>query len=73
MSDETFRSFIKDGLAGKSLIIVSNREPYVHKKTGASVKVEKPAGGLTSAMDEALRSTGGPFRCAVFDSASGRI
>jgi alpha,alpha-trehalose-phosphate synthase [UDP-forming]/trehalose-phosphatase len=45
----------------ESIIIASNREPYVHVKSGPSVKVSRPAGGLTSAMDEVLRSTGGKW------------
>ena len=53
--------FVKKELAGKKLIVVSNREPYVHKKTGLSIKVEKPTGGLTSAMDDVLRATGGTW------------
>jgi alpha,alpha-trehalose-phosphate synthase [UDP-forming]/trehalose-phosphatase len=61
MSSERFRSFIKENLLKESLIIVSNREPYQHKKTGISIKIEKPAGGLTSSMDEALRSMGGTW------------
>ena len=51
--------FVKKELSGKQLIVVSNREPYIHKKTGLSIKVEKPAGGLTSAMDDVLKATGG--------------
>ncbi len=51
--------FVKKELSGKQLIVVSNREPYIHKKTGLSIKVEKPTGGLTSAMDDVLKATGG--------------
>jgi alpha,alpha-trehalose-phosphate synthase [UDP-forming]/trehalose-phosphatase len=61
MSHEKLKSFIKENLSNKTLIIVSNREPYVHRKVGASVKIEKPAGGLTSAMDEVLSTTGGTW------------
>lgn len=61
MITDGFRAFIEEKLSGRSLIIVSNREPYQHKKTGGSVKVEKPAGGLTSAMDEALKAIGGTW------------
>jgi alpha,alpha-trehalose-phosphate synthase [UDP-forming]/trehalose-phosphatase len=61
MSGGRFREFIKENLSEKSLIIVSNRQPYLHRKTGAGVKVDKPAGGLTSAMDEALKAIGGTW------------
>lgn len=56
---DTIAQLLKKELSGKKLIIVSNREPYVHKKTGLSVRAEQPAGGLTSAMDDVLRATGG--------------
>jgi alpha,alpha-trehalose-phosphate synthase [UDP-forming]/trehalose-phosphatase len=59
MITDGFNAFIEEKLSGRSLIIVSNREPYQHKKTGSTIKVEKPSGGLTSAMDEALRAIGG--------------
>lgn len=58
---ERFKQFVEQNLSGKTLIIVSNREPYVHKRTGQSVKIEQPAGGLTSAMDEVLTATGGSW------------
>ena len=39
--------------------MVSNREPYIHRRLADSIKVEKPAGGLTSAMDDVLKAMGG--------------
>jgi len=61
MSYERLRAFIDENITGKNLVIVSNREPYVHKKTGNNIKFEKPAGGLTAAMDEVLRAIGGKW------------
>lgn len=60
MADRLAR-FIEKNLADRKLIIVSNREPYAHRKSGPAVKVEKPAGGLTSAMDDVLNITGGTW------------
>ncbi len=56
---ERFKQFVEQNLSGKTLVMVSNREPYAHKRSGLSVKVEQPAGGLTSAMNEVLIATGG--------------
>jgi len=61
MSSESFKLFIRKNLRENSLIVVSNREPYQHNKTSSSIRIEKPAGGLTSAMDEALKATGGTW------------
>lgn len=55
------KTFIEENFSDKNLIVVSNREPYIHKKTGLSIRVEKPAGGLTSAMDDVLKVTGGTW------------
>ncbi len=60
MSNKKLRAFFGENLF-ENLIIVSNREPYLHKKVGSNVKVEKPAGGLTSSMDEVLRTVGGTW------------
>ncbi len=57
----TIRGFIKDNFAEKNLIVASNREPYIHKKSGLSIKVEKPAGGVVSALDDILKVTGGTW------------
>ncbi len=43
------------------LIVVSNREPYIHKKTGNTISLEKPAGGLTSALDNVLKNLNGTW------------
>ena len=59
MIEGKLKAFIEETFPEKSLLIVSNREPYIHKKTGLSIKVEKPAGGLTSALDDVLKVTGG--------------
>lgn len=58
--DDNSKPFI-ERFPHKSFIIVSNREPYIHKKTGQYIKVSKPAGGLTSAMDEVLNSISGKW------------
>jgi trehalose 6-phosphate synthase/phosphatase len=59
-SNMTHRSLL-DSLSGKRLIVVSNREPYVHKRSGPRSTVEIPVGGLTSALDEVLKATQGTW------------
>ena len=69
MESEEFKEFVAGELAGRDFIVVSSREPYVHKKTSAGIKVEQPAGGLTSAMDDVLRAVGGTW--VAWGSGSG--
>ncbi len=59
MTLNRFSAYIKKNLSSRRLVIVSSREPYVHKQTKSGIKVEVPAGGLTSAMDDVLKLTGG--------------
>ncbi|GMR04609.1 MAG: hypothetical protein BMS9Abin23_0509 [Thermodesulfobacteriota bacterium] len=61
MSVNRLKAFIEDGLVEKNLVVVSSREPYIHKRTHSGIKVERPAGGLTSAMDDILRAIGGTW------------
>jgi alpha,alpha-trehalose-phosphate synthase [UDP-forming]/trehalose-phosphatase len=61
VSYRELKKFIEDNPALGNLIIVSNREPYIHKKTGQHIKVEAPAGGLTASIDEVMRTIGGTW------------
>ena len=42
-------------LRGKKLLLISNREPYMHIKDGRNVKCITPAGGLVTALDPIMR------------------
>ena len=46
-------------LHGRTLILLSNREPYEHVKDDGTVTVKKPAGGLVSALDPTMQRTHG--------------
>jgi len=53
---------MKDGienLLDKRLIVVSNREPYIHKKIRGEIKCERAIGGLTSSLDAMMQSFNG--------------
>lgn len=42
-------------LDGKKLVLVSNREPYIHEKDGSGIRCVVPAGGLVTALDPVMR------------------
>ena len=42
-------------LKGKKLVLVSNREPYVHEKDGTGIRCVVPAGGMITALDPVMR------------------
>lgn len=56
---ERLKEFIRMELRGKSLYVVSNREPYMHITVGNTVQCIVPAGGLVTALDPILRACGG--------------
>ncbi len=45
--------------AGGRLIIVSNREPFVHEHNAGGIVCKQPAGGLTAALSPLLNCSGG--------------
>lgn len=50
---------LSDLVGNRRLILVSNREPYEHVKTGGTVEIRRPPGGLVSALDPLMRRTNG--------------
>jgi trehalose 6-phosphate synthase len=46
-------------LDGRTLILLSNREPYEHIHKPDGIEVKQPAGGLVSALDPTMRRTSG--------------
>jgi trehalose 6-phosphate synthase/phosphatase len=58
---ERLSAVLETGFSNQNLIVVSNREPYIHKNTRYGIVVDQPAGGLTSALDDVLQSVGGTW------------
>jgi trehalose-6-phosphate synthase len=52
---------IEDALGDRSLVVVSNREPYVHEYADSEPTVQRPAGGLVTALDGVVAETGGTW------------
>jgi len=46
-------------LDGARLVVVANREPFIHVYDGDEVRCLKPASGLTTALDPVMRACGG--------------
>ncbi|MBY0308351.1 MAG: trehalose-6-phosphate synthase, partial [Phycisphaerales bacterium] len=56
---ERLRAHAVDALQGKQLVVVSNREPYMHQFKHGKPQVVSPASGLVTALDPVLRACGG--------------
>lgn len=50
---------IQEKLQGRRLVVVSNREPYMHEYARDLVVCERPASGMVSAIDPVLQACGG--------------
>lgn len=52
---------IKARLGGRQLVVVSNREPYVHRRQHGDVHVIRPTGGLVAALDPVMQAVSGTW------------
>ncbi len=58
---ERLREFIKAYLRNRPIIVLSNREPYVHSKTKSGVTWSVPAGGVVTALEPVMEACGGTW------------
>ncbi|MFO1475297.1 MAG: trehalose-6-phosphate synthase [Verrucomicrobiota bacterium] len=58
---ERLKEHVKARLQGRTLFVVSNREPYMHLRKGRKVECIVPAGGLVTALEPVLRASGGTW------------
>jgi trehalose 6-phosphate synthase len=58
-SADTLRGILDRELRGQQVIVVSNREPYIHVKQGDAVVVQRPASGLVTAVEPIMRACSG--------------
>mgnify|MGYP000951427672 FL=1 len=56
---DRLRSHVVDCLRGGQLLVVSNREPYMHELRDGKPRLMMPAGGLVTALDPVLQACGG--------------
>ncbi len=58
---ERLRSLLRTQLRGDQVIVVSNREPYIHEHTPDGVVVRRPASGLVTAIEPVMRACSGTW------------
>jgi trehalose 6-phosphate synthase len=51
----------RNRLGGAKLVVVANREPYIHLYDGDRIWCMKPASGLTTALDPVMQACGGTW------------
>ena len=58
-TEERLKQYVHLQLAGRLLVVVSNREPLSHVWRGGQIQTQVPASGLVTAMDPMMRACGG--------------
>ncbi|MDP2167566.1 MAG: trehalose-6-phosphate synthase [Thermodesulfovibrionales bacterium] len=56
---ERLKGHVRAKLGDKNLIVVSNREPFMHIRSGKFIECISPASGLVTALDPILKACGG--------------
>ncbi len=56
---EDLHNLIAERLAGVKFIVVSNREPYIHRHSGNGIECILPASGMATAIDPIMRASEG--------------
>jgi alpha,alpha-trehalose-phosphate synthase [UDP-forming] len=56
---ETLHQVVERVLGNRRFIVVSNREPYIHRFRGEAVVCERPVSGLVTALEPVMRACGG--------------
>ncbi|MDO8960038.1 MAG: trehalose-6-phosphate synthase [Rhodocyclaceae bacterium] len=58
---ESLRTILHGELRGEDVIVVSNREPYIHQRRGEHIEVQRPASGLVTALEPIMRACSGTW------------
>ena len=58
---EALRTILQNELSGENVIVVSNREPYIHQRRGERIEVQRPASGLVTALEPIMRACSGTW------------
>ncbi len=58
---ETLRATLRGELRGNDILVVSNREPYIHEKHNGAIVVRRPASGLVTALEPVMRACSGTW------------
>ncbi|MEY4095124.1 MAG: hypothetical protein RLZZ53_2323 [Acidobacteriota bacterium] len=60
-SPEALRAVLRNELRGQEIMVVSNREPYIHMRKGDTIEVRRPASGLVTALEPIMRTCSGTW------------
>jgi trehalose 6-phosphate synthase len=70
---DALREILHRELRGQQVIVVSNREPYIHVQQGDEVVVQRPASGLVTAVEPIMRACSGTWIAHGSGSADRKV
>lgn len=56
---DALRAILHGELRGEDIIVVSNREPYIHQRRREEIELHRPASGLVTALEPIMRACSG--------------
>ncbi len=60
-SPQALRRLLDEQFAGDEVVVVSNREPYIHVKSEQGIQMQRPASGLVTAVEPVMRACAGTW------------
>ncbi len=60
-TQDTLRAVLRGEMRGNDIIVVSNREPYIHLRTPQGIAIQRPASGLVTALEPVMRACSGTW------------
>lgn len=57
----TLRTVLHNELRGEDIIVISNREPYIHNRRNNEIELQQPASGLVTALEPVMRACSGTW------------
>ncbi|HVN33669.1 MAG TPA: trehalose-6-phosphate synthase [Casimicrobiaceae bacterium] len=58
---QALRATLRSELHGHDVIVVANREPYIHTRTADGIRLQHPASGLVTALEPVMRACSGTW------------
>jgi trehalose-6-phosphate synthase len=58
---QRLQTLLRTQLRGDQVIVVSNREPYIHRRENNQIVVRRPASGLVTAVEPVMRACSGTW------------
>ncbi len=60
-SPQTLKKILHEDLSGDEVLIVSNREPYIHTRRNQKIEIQVPASGVVTALEPIMRACSGTW------------